>query len=87
MFELNEKTSKKLEVVLMLAYPVSFENDNGAVQAISTGFPEFDTFSYDREKTVARPSQRLKNPQPSGSTTIRTFPRCSTAGSPLYCQV
>lgn len=39
---------------MMLAYPITLEDDDGTVLAISPDFPEMATFGDDREEAVAR---------------------------------
>ncbi len=44
----------------MLAYPITLEEDDGAVLAISPDFPEMTTFGDDREEAVTRAVQALE---------------------------
>lgn len=44
----------------MLAYPITLEEDEGAVLATSPDFPELTTFGYDREEAVTRAIHALE---------------------------
>ena len=44
----------------MLAYPITLEEDDGAVLATSPDFPELTTFGDDREEALARAADALE---------------------------
>ena len=44
----------------MLAYPITLEEDDGAVLATSPDFPELTTFGDDREEAVTRAVQAIE---------------------------
>ena len=44
----------------MLAYPIALEEDDGAVLATSSDFPELTTFGDDREEAVTRAVEALE---------------------------
>ena len=54
------EAEKKFGIGRMLAYPITLEEDDGAVLATSPDFPELTTFGDDREDAVTRAVEALE---------------------------
>ena len=80
----------------MLAYPITFEDDDGTVLATSPDFPELTTFGDDREEAAARAVDALEEaiaarihdrediPQPSQGQTRALLPTLTSVKVLLY---
>ena len=80
----------------MLAYPITLEEDDGAVLATSPDFPELTTFGDDREEAVARAVQALEEtiaarihdrrdiPPPSRGAAYAVLPTLTSVKVMLY---
>ena len=80
----------------MLAYPITLEEDDGAVLATSPDFPELTTFGDDREEAVTRAVQALEEaiaarihhrgdiPPPSRGSAYAVLPTLTSVKVMLY---
>ena len=80
----------------MLAYPISLEEDDGAVLVTSPDFPELTTFGEDRDEAVARAVHALEEaiaarihdrkdlPTPSQGETYAVLPTLTSVKVMLY---
>ena len=80
----------------MLAYPITLEDDDGAVLATSPDFPELTTFGDDREEAIARAIHALEEaiaarihghkdiPTPSRGKTYAVLPTLTSVKVILY---
>ena len=80
----------------MLAYPITFEDDDGTLLATSTDFPELTTFGDDREEAIARAVHALEEaiaarihdrkdiPAPSLGETYAVLPTLTSVKVMLY---
>ena len=80
----------------MLAYPITLEEDDGAVLATSPDFPELTTFGDDREEAVTRAAEALEEaiaarihnrrniPPPSGGAAYAILPTLTSVKVMLY---
>ena len=80
----------------MLAYPISLEDDDGAVLVTSPDFPELTTFGEDRDEAVARAVHALEEaiaarihdrkdvPTPSQGETYAVLPTLTSVKVMLY---
>ena len=80
----------------MLAYPITFEDDDGTLLATSTDFPELTTFGDDREEAIAcavhaleeaiaaRIHDRKDIPAPSLGETYAVLPTLTSVKVMLY---
>ena len=83
-------------VGVMLAYPITLEDDDGTLLATSPDFPELTTFGDDREEAVARAVHALEEaiaarihlrkdiPEPSRGETYAVLPTLTTVKVMLY---
>ena len=77
----------------MLAYPITLEDDDGAVLVTSPDFPELTTFGEDREEAIARAVHALEEaiaarihdgrdiPPPSRGATYAVLPTLTADSS------
>ena len=91
-----KQAEKDLGVGRMLAYPITIEEDDGAVLATSPDFPEFTTFGDDREEAVTRAVQALEEaiaariqdrkdiPSPSQGASYAILPTLTSVKVMLY---
>ena len=80
----------------MIAYPITFEDDDGTVLATSADFPELTTFGDDREEAIARAVHALEEaiaarihdrrdiPPPSQGETYAILPTLTSVKVMLY---
>ena len=80
----------------MLAYPITLEDDDGALLATSPDFPELTTFGDDREEAIARAVDALEEeiaarmhdrkdiPSPSRGATYAVLPTLTSVKVMLY---
>ena len=81
---------------MMLAYPITLEDDDGTVLATSSDFPELTTFGDDREEAIARAVHALEEaiaarihdrkdiPTPSRGKTYAILPTLTSVKVMLY---
>ena len=80
----------------MLAYPITLEDDDGAILATAPDFPELTTFGEDREEAVTRAVHALEEaiaarvhdrkdiPAPSRGETYAVLPTLTSVKVALY---
>ena len=70
----------------MIAYPITFEDDDGTVLATSADFPELTTFGDDREEAIARAVHALEEAIAARIHDRRDIPRRLRARPTPFCQ-